>query len=125
MTTIAEFNAAIAQHSRRGLMLIVTCGTAGLACLAVTMWFRDSLRAFCVRSFGEVAAEILMGFSPMPAVVVLFAGILIFERSTPRDHRLFCPSCGKSLATSQQIVVASRHCGFCGAKVLVEPAGIA
>jgi hypothetical protein len=121
MTTIDDFNVAVAHHTKRGLTMIVTCGTAGLGCLAVTAWFSDTLRGFCDRSFGEAAAEILMGLSPMPSVVVLFAGILMFERSTPRDPRLFCPTCGKSLASSQQIVVATRNCGFCGARVLAEP----
>ena len=128
MLSIDEFNSAVSTYSRLygRRVFIVAAATVGtmIACFAVLMLCRDSIRNFLVETVGPSAAEIVMGFTPAPAVFVLFGGLLVVERMNKQDARLTCPSCNKSLLGMNQLVVATRNCGHCGKRVLAEPDGL-
>lgn len=60
----------------------------------------------------------LVGLAIMGAPAFLrFAWAGRRQRGFERSHGLSCPSCGKLLIPIKSVVIASRHCGFCGDQV--------
>jgi hypothetical protein len=119
--TIEEFNAAASAHRRRLLGVIAAPLVTIAVCFAVVIPFKSAFRGFFRREFGEVAAEVFIGLTPLPALLVL-AGVLWWHQRRARwDARLLCPHCGKRLVDMQFVVVATRNCGHCGKQVLAEP----
>jgi DNA-directed RNA polymerase subunit RPC12/RpoP len=123
--TIREFNAAASAYQRWLIAVVVAPLLTLVACFAVVLSFRDTLRAYYTREFGAPAAEVLIGLTPVPAVLVLFALLWIHERRIKRDGRLRCPHCRKLLVGMDRLVVATRNCGHCGNRVLTEPRTLA
>jgi hypothetical protein len=119
--TIREFNVAASAYQRSLIVVVVAPLLILAACFAVVLSFRDSLRVLYSREFGEPAAEVLIGLTPLPALLILLALLWIHERRIKRDSRLRCPHCGKLLAGMERLVVATRNCGHCGNRVLTEP----
>lgn len=122
MITIEQFNNATSRYTKRMLRLAIATSATVFGCLAIVIPFRDSIRGFYVAQFDEVAAELLLGMTPFPIVLVMLVGICLVERHSKRDEDLHCPHCRKRLSQIQHLVIATRNCGFCGKQVLHEPA---
>jgi hypothetical protein len=121
--TIEDFNVAGSAYTRRifivgGLAVVVM-----FACFAVVVPFRDALRTQYEEWFGKVAAEALMGLTPLPGLLVLIGGLSVVEYRARRNSRLRCPHCRRMLTGMRPLVVATRNCGHCGRRVLAEPEG--
>ena len=121
MITIKEFNEATSRYTKRVLRMAAVSVTAMFGCFAIVLPFRDAVHGFYVAQFGDVAAELLLGMTPFPAVVVMFVGIWLVERQSKRDGPLHCPHCKKCLVGLQHLVIATRNCGYCGKPVLHDP----
>ncbi len=121
MLSIENFNAAVSAYYRRLNAVIVATLFTAILCVAVYYPFKDSIDRFYTRQFGEAAAQVFMGMTMFPALVVMFFGFWMNELRTRRDARLACPHCRKWLVTQRHLVVATRNCGHCGRKVLAEP----
>jgi Zn-finger nucleic acid-binding protein len=64
---------------------------------------------------------VVVTISPLLALLVLLGGLLGVvwrHQSTARDAALLCPRCRRALQSRAGEVVASRHCPFCGGRVL-------
>ena len=72
--SIEEFNAASSAHLQRMCVAIVASLVTLFLCFAVFIPFRDTIHDFYTRQFGDAAAEVLMGMTPLPGVIVLFFG---------------------------------------------------
>src|SRR6202040_1834536 len=107
--SINEFNAASCTHVRRFLVVAAATVVVLIGCFGCGILFRDSLHAFYIQWFGESVAEVLMGLTPAPALLVLFGGIWLVERRARRDRRLFCMHCGKNLFGLRHLVIATRN----------------
>jgi hypothetical protein len=122
MLSIQEFNAATSAYTKRFLVVSALSVIIMFACFAVVGVWRDPLLVFCTGHFSEPVAEALTGVAAAPALIVLVAGLWLGERRAKRDARLFCPHCGKNLTGMRHLVIATRNCGYCGKRVLAEPA---
>ena len=121
--SIQEFRAGSSAYVKRVVVVVVLTVLTMIAGFAVVGTFRDSLLAFYRRHFSETVADSLLGASaPLPALLVLVAGLCFGELRARRDARLRCPHCGKTLMPVRFVVVATRNCGYCGERVLAEPA---
>jgi hypothetical protein len=118
---VEEFNAAASAYTRRVCVIRVAIVLTLTVCLVVGAVFQNIVRGLLIRLFPEPAAEIIMGLAPTPALIVLFGGLLANEQFSKRDPQLKCPSCGKVLVALRHLVVATRHCGYSGRKVLDVP----
>ena len=105
----------IHQRFSNRLMWLLLCPllvTAGAALLPSDMGYKITEEVK-----GIIVPGILFGGS--------FLVLLILGRVSKRHRResgLNCPGCMKPfLGVSAQIVIASRHCGHCGVRVLDDP----
>jgi DNA-directed RNA polymerase subunit RPC12/RpoP len=116
---VQQFNAACALWLR-GMLVVMGLTIATLvACFGFAIRFRDAMRAFYTGRFGATAAEILIGLTPFPSILVLFAG-LAFLHWRIRTPELNCPNCGRHLLKLRHIVVATKHCPHCGVRILKD-----
>jgi len=79
MITIEEFKASASRYSRCMAWTLVGSVLAVIAFMGLVARFRDPLRDIYTRTFGEPAAEILIGLSPLPAVVILLGSLWYSE----------------------------------------------
>jgi endogenous inhibitor of DNA gyrase (YacG/DUF329 family) len=121
MMTIDEFKASASRYSRGMAWALLGSVLAVIAFLGLVAMFRDPLRDIYTRTFGGPGAEILVGLSPFPAVLILIGSLWYAERRLLRDVRLKCPSCGKQIVGMRHLVIATRNCPHCGRRVLQEP----
>jgi len=124
--TVEEFNQSASEYQRRILAVIGLAAFACFGCFAISLWIFDvlgqqAIKALYVKYLGNIGSEILLGLTPLPAVLILFACIWYGERRVSADPRIRCPHCDKVLAPMRHLVVATRNCPFCGRKVLQEP----
>ena len=91
---------------------------AMLGCFGLVLPFRNQIKAMLVDQFGLPTAEIVLGLTPLPAVVVFFVGLFWLQRKCGRIKELNCPNCKKFIAGMRFMVVATKCCPYCGAKIL-------
>ncbi len=121
LTNIERFNQACSRHARRGLIVAgITIATV-FACFAGVLPFKHGIRAFYAQHFGRPAAEILMGLTPFPALLVMFAGFWLIHCKAKTIPELFCRHCNKSVVSMRHLVVSTRNCPHCGQRILAEP----
>ena len=118
---IDVFNAACSRWIRRNLIVVVLTLATVVACFGAVIPFRDPICAFYTQRFGLPAAEIMMGLTPWPALLVMFAGMVWVHRGAKRVPELNCPHCGKCLVGMRHLVVATKNCPYCGVRVLNDP----
>ncbi|MCU0713870.1 MAG: hypothetical protein MUC43_17565 [Pirellula sp.] len=89
-----------------------------ILCFAVVLPFRDQIRDSLADRFGMPAAELAIGLTPTPALLVMFIGILWLQRTANRTPELNCPMCEKSIVGMKHLVVAAKCCPHCGVRIL-------
>lgn len=89
-----------------------------ILCFAVVLPFRDQIRDWVAERFGLSAAELAIGLTPTPALLVMFIGILWLQRTANRTPELNCPRCKKSVVGMKHLVVATKCCPHCGRRIL-------
>ena len=121
MLTLAEFKTAATRYRRRALISAAACFAPVLLVLGALGYWKPSLENVSRSWFGEIenAFAGLVSVVLFPCIGVTFLAMWAFERSSLlQDPRLNCPTCGRMLALSQDVVIASRHCPHCGSQVL-------
>lgn len=97
---------------------------AGVTILTVILWFavvlpfRDQIKDWVAERFGLSAAELAIGLTPSPALLVMLIGILWLQRTANRTPELNCPRCKKSIVGMKHLVVATKCCPHCGRRIL-------
>jgi hypothetical protein len=118
---IQEFNEAVSQYRRRTLTVLGFILLLMVPYFTLVLTFVDRLRRFYTVNFGEGTADVLMGLSPLPALIALLVGLGLNDRRAKRAPRLYCQHCAKEMYSSQQLTIATRNCPHCGKTVLEEP----
>lgn len=118
---IQSFKHACGRYLRCTLVVaIATMGAMG-ACFAVMLTFKEPIKSAYVEWVGESTAEVLVGLTPLPAVLVMAVGFAWLQRMANQLPQLRCPHCNGSLIGNQAIVIATRNCTHCGRRVVTEP----
>ena len=91
---------------------------AVILCFVVVLPFRDQIKDWVAGRFGLSAAELAIGLTPTPALLVMFIGILWLQRTANRTPELNCPRCKKSIVGMKHLVVATKCCPHCGVRIL-------
>ncbi len=116
--SVSEFREACSRNLRRlSVLALISVGVLAI-CFAIVILNRDSMLAFWATRLGNSNAELAIGFTPMPALVVFLVGVVWHERLARRDRRLLCPSCNRFLAGDRSIVIATKTCPYCGRRPL-------
>jgi hypothetical protein len=113
-----EFIDAAARYQRRTLWAFFGPLSAALFLVFAYMPFAHIVAVATAKSFGEPVGEIA-SIVPAAVIMILLFGIMIpLSRRIERRYGIPCPHCGKSLAASKSIVVASKNCPNCGRRVI-------
>lgn len=116
----SEFIEAAHRAHRRNWVALAVALTL-MACYFVILALTMGQWTHLVETrFRHDAAEIIKGLSPLPAVIILFASIIVAERKNGRDPRLVCRHCRKRLDSLAPLVIASGNCPHCGEAVLEQ-----
>ena len=116
MLTIEQIKAGKSDYGRWSFIVIGSAFLAWVLGMAIAVSLLPPTRVAKVDDW-----YLLCGF--IPGAVILLGGICILERKTRRDVRVCCPTCNKQLINISTLVIATRNCGFCGHRVLLEPDG--
>ena len=121
MLQVKDFNDACSRHFRDVMLVIgITVGMM-FAGFAVTIACRDFLHEWLTKVFGEVAGEAMQGsILLLPAIVVMFGGVVWCEAKARGVAEMCCPNCKKPLVRHRHLVVAAKHCPLCGVRVLAD-----
>lgn len=106
------------QYLRRVVIFAGVTILTVILCFAVVLPFRDQIKDLVVDRFGLPAAELAIGLTPSPALVVLFIGIFWLQLKANRTKELNCPRCKKSIVGMKYLVVATKCCPHCGRRIL-------
>ena len=91
-----------------------------LACILAYMPLKPRYESFLSARFDALAKDFLLAM-PMAVPTILALLLLIpVARWTERKFGLSCPHCQKALAPFKAIVIASRNCPHCGARVIED-----
>jgi hypothetical protein len=113
-----QFIEAADRYAKRSFAALMILMLLAAVCMAAYSPFRKGFEAFLNSRFPEPTSDIL-AIIPMALPITVALGLLVpLERRLQQKLGLPCPHCGKSLATSRMIVVASKNCPHCGMKVL-------
>ena len=118
---IDDFNAACTAYERGMLRAAIPAAVTLALCFGIVLPFRDAVQAYYQRQCGDVAAEFLLGLTPLPAVVVMFFCFWVHHRRLKRIGILHCPHCGQCVVSGQRLVVATRNCFHCGRRMVADP----
>lgn len=108
------------QYLRRVVIFAGVTILTVILCFAVVLPFRDQIKDWVAEGFGLPAAELAIGLTPSPALVVLFIGIFWLQLKANRTKELNCPRCKKSIVGRKYLVVATKCCPHCGVKILKD-----
>lgn len=113
-----EFIQAAKRYNRRALVVFSIPSLVAILLAIFYKPFENWFGNFLGRRISGPVPEILK-LLPIVAVIAAAIGAIIpLTRRNDREMGVACPRCGKPLATFKAIVVASKNCPFCGAKVL-------
>ncbi len=80
-----------------------------LACFALMIPFRDQVRHFVSAWYGAPTAEIVVGLTPFPSVIVLFASLFWLPTQIEQTHRRFeLPGLQEIFGGMRHLVVATK-----------------
>ena len=88
------------------------------ASFALVIPFRDQIKQFVSERYGLPVAEFVIGLTPFPSVIVVFAGLIWLQRHANRSSELNCPYCRKFVGGMRYLVVATKCCPHCGKRIL-------
>jgi len=88
------------------------------ACFALMIPFRDQVKYYVSAWYGAPTAEIVIGLTPFPSVIVLFASLFWLQRKSNKTPELNCAGCKKFVGGMRHLVVATKCCPHCGKKIL-------
>ena len=111
MLTVYGLNTGAAVYLRRVLLV------AGAGFLAMVLGMVVAM----ARDVPDDNAMMILVFTQIPTLVLVFGGLPLIEVVAMRDTRVCCPYCRRSLITNRHLVIATRNCPYCGRRVLIEP----
>lgn len=88
------------------------------ASFALVIPFRDQLKQVVSERYGLPVGEIVIGLTPFPSVIVVFAGLFWVQRHANRSSELNCTYCRKFVGGMRYLVVATKCCPHCGKRIL-------
>ncbi len=117
---VEKFNQAASEYNKRSMLAcLVPLGILFLLCMAYVP-FEQSVEAWLTSRFGATPGE-LLAIVPVALLVILgFGAMIIFQRRVDRKLGIACVHCSKPLINFRHIVIASRHCPYCGKRVIEE-----
>lgn len=106
------------RFQRRVIAIAVGTVLFMFACLALMIPFQDQVKQFVTGWYGATTAEIVIGLTPLPSAIVLFASLFWLQRKASKLPELNCPGCKKFVGGMRHLVVATKCCPHCGKKIL-------
>ena len=115
---LAEFIVRVDHYERRTKGGFVTFFVTVLPLIFATALLAPRAERHFASIVGEVWAPILV-VAPIATVVILSASVgLIGLRRLERRFGVGCPRCGTDLFASRRLVIATRNCPYCGARII-------
>jgi hypothetical protein len=116
--SLDEFREASKSYARKAL-LASGWPFAGML-LFIFVWeaVQERIKAVLVPTFSPAQADAFARAPTGVAVIAMIVSLFLLGRRTERRYGIACPNCGKALAALKHIVIASRNCPHCGARVI-------
>jgi len=122
---LADFRAAMRDFNRWLIVLVLFAFVTPLAGAAVIKMYGPPLRAWLSASLAPPGVEFAVAAVPAAISAVVVVPLMIWTLALGRNRRLQCPACGRWLFGIGHVVIATRHCGRCGERIIADAEAVA
>lgn len=113
-----QFIAAADHYTKRALAAFMIPFALAFACMLLYWPFQQRFEAYLGAKFAAPMSDILGMLPTVVPFVIAFLLLIPSSRRVEQKLGVACSHCGKNLAASRMIVIASKNCPHCGMKVL-------
>ena len=120
-----EFKVGVCRYQRFGLILLGATCVLLIGYGIAVVGFMDQYDRLGQHLFGTNYAYMIRPLGLVPAVIVMLGGSAIILRLMSKDPYVNCSHCRRFLAGGnvRPVTVATKHCPFCGQRVIDMPNG--
>jgi hypothetical protein len=115
-----EFIKAAASHNRRAVAVFLIPLLLAFAFIIAYGPFQRRYEAFLASRIAGPTPKLLKVLPIAVPLLIAIGAMIPLTRKNDRDLGVPCPHCRKPLAQLKSIVIASKNCPYCGAKVLED-----
>jgi len=116
---LQEFKEAARRHLKHSAVCFIPI-LVGLVCLLAYMPFRERIELWLPANLSPSLKDVLVVLPMAVPVIIPLLLLIPLTKRTDRKFGIMCPACRKDIAAPLfvHIVVASRNCPHCGARVI-------
>jgi len=114
---LSEFKRAAQRHLAHS---IIVCApfVCALVSIAIYASFKSRFEAALPPTLHPVLKDLLVVLPMALPTVIALALVLPLSRRVDRKFGVFCPHCAGDVGSFRHIVIVSRNCPHCGARVI-------